>query len=59
MIPQFNDVITALETDEQVKVVVPDSAVDGFFPTHYDFLAKLEDATRLLPGPTPDSPYTA
>ena len=51
-IPQLNEIITALETDEQVKVVVMDSAVDGFFLTHYDFLAKPEDTTRLPPGPT-------
>ena len=31
-IPQLDEVITALETDEQVKVVVMDSSVDGFFP---------------------------
>jgi enoyl-CoA hydratase/carnithine racemase len=51
-IPQLSDVITALETDEQVKVVVFDSAVQGFFLTHYDFVAKAEDTTRLPPGPT-------
>src|SRR5499433_4521355 len=51
-IPQLNEIVTALETDEQVKVVVFDSAVDGFFLTHYDFLAKPEDTTRLPPGPT-------
>ena len=51
-IPQLNEIITALEKDEQVKVVVFDSAVDGFFLTHYDFLAKSEDTTRLPPGPT-------
>ena len=51
-IPQLNEVITALETDEDVKVVVFDSAVEGFFLTHYDFLAKLDDTTRLPPGPT-------
>ena len=51
-IPQLNEVITALETDKQVKVVVFDSAVEGFFLTHYDFVAKLEDTTRLTPGPT-------
>ena len=51
-IPQLNEVITALETDEDVKVVVFDSAVEGFFLTHYDFLAKLEDTTSLPPGPT-------
>src|SRR3954453_6401123 len=51
-IPQLNTVITALETDAQVKVVVFDSAVDGFFLTHYDFLAPLEDSTSIPPGPT-------
>src|SRR5712672_3490418 len=51
-IPQLNEIITALETDEQVKVVVFDSAVDGFFLTHYDFLASPEETTSLPPGPT-------
>jgi len=50
-IPQLNEIITALETDEQVKVVVFDSAVEGFFLTHYDFLAPVEDTTDLPPGP--------
>src|SRR6184192_4216453 len=51
-IPQLNEVITAIETDEAVKVVVFDSAVPGFFLTHYDFLAKVEETTSLPPGPT-------
>src|SRR5438128_8410158 len=51
-IPQLNEVITAIETDEHLKVVVFDSAVEGFFMTHYDFLAPVEDTTRLPPGPT-------
>jgi enoyl-CoA hydratase/carnithine racemase len=51
-IPQLNEVVTALETDKQVKVVVFDSAVEGFFLTHYDFVAKPEETTRLPPGPT-------
>ena len=51
-IPQLNEIITAIETDEQVKVVVFDSAIDGFFLTHYDFLAKIEETTSLPPGPT-------
>src|SRR5215469_13736208 len=51
-IPQLNEIITAIETDEQVKVVVFDSAVQGFFLTHYDFLAPIEDTTSLPPGPT-------
>ena len=51
-IPQLNEIITGLETNEEVKVVVFDSAVEGFFLTHYNFLAKLEDSTSLPPGPT-------
>ena len=30
---EFREIMTALETDEQVKVVVFDSAVEGFFST--------------------------
>jgi enoyl-CoA hydratase/carnithine racemase len=51
-IPQLSEIITALETDEQVKVVVFDSAVEGFFLTHYDFIAPLEDSAKIPPGPT-------
>ena len=51
-IPQLNEVITAIETDKELKVVVFDSAIDGFFMTHYDFLAKVEETTSLPPGPT-------
>src|ERR1700733_2115675 len=40
-IPQLNEIVIALETDSDVKVVVFDSAVDGFFLTHYNFLASL------------------
>jgi enoyl-CoA hydratase/carnithine racemase len=51
-IPQLNEVITILEQDQDVKVVVFDSAVDDFFLTHYDLVADLEESTRLPPGPT-------
>jgi enoyl-CoA hydratase/carnithine racemase len=51
-IPQLNKIITAIETDAELKVVVFDSAIDGFFMTHYDFLAKVEETTNLPPGPT-------
>src|SRR3954452_5151244 len=59
--PRLNEIVTALETDEKVKVVVFDSAVEGFFLTHYDFLARPEDSPRLPPGrtglqPLPDLP---
>ena len=55
-IPQLNEIVTALETDSDVKVVVFDSAVDGFFLTRYNFLAAFEETTRLLPGATGLSP---
>jgi hypothetical protein len=32
-IPQLNEIVTALETDKHVKVVVFDSAVEGYFLT--------------------------
>src|SRR6266576_1982020 len=57
MLPQVNEVITAIETDEQVKVVVFDSAVEGFFLIHLDFLAKLDELAHLPPGPTGLHPW--
>jgi enoyl-CoA hydratase/carnithine racemase len=48
----LNEIIARLETDEHVKVVVFDSAVEGFFLTHYDFLAKPEDQLTMPPGRT-------
>ena len=51
-IPQFNEIITAIESDEQLKVVVFDSAIDGFFLTHYDFISAPEETSSLPPGPT-------
>src|SRR5262244_1703040 len=49
---QMKEIMAALETDEHVKVVVFDSAVEGFFLNHSDFLGKLDDLTGLPPGPT-------
>ena len=49
---QLNEVISKIETDEQLKVVVFDSAVEGFFLTHWDFLAEPDDRTPLPPGAT-------
>lgn len=51
-IPQLEEIVTAIEKDEEVKVVVFDSAIDGFFLTHYDFLAPLEESAKFPPGPT-------
>ncbi|RWO31012.1 MAG: enoyl-CoA hydratase/isomerase family protein [Mesorhizobium sp.] len=51
-IPQLDEVITAIENDPDLKIVVFDSAVPGFFITHYDFVPPLADSTGLPSGPT-------
>jgi enoyl-CoA hydratase/carnithine racemase len=57
MVKQFQEVINALEADEQVRVVVFDSAVEDYFLNHSDFMAKLEDLTSLPAGPTGLPPW--
>lgn len=57
-IGQLNDVITQVENDPALKVVVFDSAVPGFFLTHYDFLPPLDRTTSLPPGRTGLPPLT-
>jgi enoyl-CoA hydratase/carnithine racemase len=52
MVLEFQRIIDTIEADEQVKVVVFDSAVDGYFLNHSDFTGKLEDMTSLPAGPT-------
>jgi enoyl-CoA hydratase/carnithine racemase len=49
---EIREIMNTLEADEQVKVVVFDSAVEGFFLNHSDFTAKLEDLTAIPQGPT-------
>ena len=49
---QIREVVTALENDDRVKVAVFQSAVDGFFLNHSDFLADLADLTSIPQGPT-------
>lgn len=51
-IPQLNAVITALETDPKVRVVVFESDVPGFFLTHYDFVPPLSASTSIPNGPS-------
>ena len=57
MVRQFQEIINALEADEQVRVVVFDSAVDDYFLNHSDFTAKLEDLTAMPAGPTGLPPW--
>src|SRR6202035_3082029 len=49
---QIREIVTALENDDRVKVVVFESAVDGVFLNHSDFLANFEDLTSIPQGPT-------
>lgn len=50
--PMLDKVITQMEKDPQLKVVVFDSAVPGFFLTHYDFIPPLELTTSMANGVT-------
>src|SRR4030088_208281 len=49
---QIREVVTTLENDDRVKVVVFESAVDGVFLNHSDFVANFEDLTGIPQGPT-------
>src|SRR5580765_3809926 len=49
---EFRRIMAELEADENVKVVVFESAVEGFFLNHSNFLGKLEDLTSIPQGPT-------
>jgi enoyl-CoA hydratase/carnithine racemase len=51
-VSEIREVVTALENDEEVKVVVFESSVEGFFLNHSDFLANFEDLTSIPQGPT-------
>ena len=57
MVQEFQEVIDDLEADQNVKVVVFDSAVEGYFLNHSDFVAKLEDLTSMPDGPTGLPPW--
>jgi enoyl-CoA hydratase/carnithine racemase len=49
---QFGTVMTEIESDEQLRVVVFESSVAGFFLNHSDFDVKMEELTRIPQGPT-------
>jgi enoyl-CoA hydratase/carnithine racemase len=57
MVKQFQGIMETLEADQDVRVVVFDSAVDDYFLNHSDFLAKIEDLTGLPDGPTGLPPW--
>ena len=54
---EFQQLINAIETDDDVRVVVFDSAVEDYFLNHSDFFAKLEDLTSMPAGPTGLPPW--
>jgi enoyl-CoA hydratase/carnithine racemase len=54
---EFQQLIDAIESDEQLRVVVFDSAVEGYFLNHSDFTARLEDLTSMPPGPSGLPPW--
>jgi enoyl-CoA hydratase/carnithine racemase len=49
---EFRDIVAAVEADKNVKVIVFDSAVEGFFLNHSDFLADFKELTDMPQGPT-------
>src|SRR3984957_18677126 len=51
-VPKLEAVVKSLESDDHVKVVVFESAIEGFFLTHYDFLAKPDEPTAARCGST-------
>ncbi len=57
MVREFQEIIRELEADENVKVVVFDSAVNDYFLNHSDFTTKLEDLTSMPNGPTGLPPW--
>ena len=49
---EFGEILAAIEADRDVKVVVLESAVEGFFLNHSDFLADMKELTSMPQGPT-------
>src|SRR5258708_22302691 len=49
---QFREIMAAIESNEQLRVVVFESAVEGFFLNHSDFTVRLEELTSIPQGPT-------
>lgn len=51
-IPMLNDVVTQMENDAELKVVVFESNNPDFFLTHYDFIPPFEQTTSMPVGKT-------
>jgi enoyl-CoA hydratase/carnithine racemase len=52
LVREFGEIITAVEADQEVKLLVFESAVDGFFLNHSDFKADFKELTSMPQGPT-------
>ena len=52
LVRELRELITTIESDKEVKVIVFDSAVEGFFLNHSDFFADFKDLTDMPQGPT-------
>jgi enoyl-CoA hydratase/carnithine racemase len=57
MVREFTALIDTIEGDDDVRVVVFDSAVDEYFLNHSDFNARIEDMLALPPGRTGLPPW--
>jgi enoyl-CoA hydratase/carnithine racemase len=49
---EFTGILADIEADAETKVLVFDSAVEGFFLNHSDFNADLRELTEMPQGPT-------
>jgi enoyl-CoA hydratase/carnithine racemase len=52
IVREFRQILADIEADEEVKVLVFDSAVEGFFLNHSDFHADLKELTGMPQGPS-------
>lgn len=52
MVSEFSDVVTRLENDPDVKVVVIGSTSPDYFMAHYDVLRDPAESINMKPGPT-------
>ena len=49
---EFRELMSELESDDDLRVVVFDSAVDGVFLNHSELRGKIEDLTSIPQGPS-------
>ncbi len=52
LVQEFREIMAEVEADDEIKVLVFDSAVEGIFLNHSDFRADMKDLTSMPQGPT-------